>query len=233
MESQEVPHKGKKRVSPLENNTNNPDPDRAMRKDSYRKHQDLIRHATAMFLELGYEKASMNRLVSRSACSKSTLYKHFKSKEAMFIAVIDEALRDHLAPIENIDLVDIDMVEGLEKIADAGIEVITSPLHISLCRIIYAEAARIPLIGELYYNHGPRRGMQGLAAWLKQLVKAGHIQCRDPDKAAEFFWAMLLHKPMLERYCDLIPPMSKAERRIYSRKTVREFVDAFLIITRQ
>jgi len=183
-----------------------------------------------MFLELGYEKASMNRLVSRSSSSKSTLYKHFKSKEALFIAVIDHALRDHLAPIENLDLIDTGVEEGLVKIADAGLAVITSGLHVNLCRIIYAEAARIPLIGELYYQHGPKRGMLGLAAWLTKLVKTGRIRCRDPETAAEFFWAMLLHKPMLERYCDLVSPMTKTERRAYSKKTVRRFVNAFLVI---
>lgn len=172
----------------------------------------------------------MNQLVTRSSCSKSTLYKHFRSKESLFIAVIDEALQDHLAPIEAINLTDIDVAEGLSRIAEAGLAVITSSVHISLCRIIYAEAARIPLIGQLYYEHGPRRGMRGLANWLRQLTAAGRIKCRDPELAAEFFWAMLLHKPMLQRYCDLISPMSAHDRLDYARMMVREFTAAFLIM---
>lgn len=183
-----------------------------------------------MFIELGYEKASMNRLVTRSSCSKSTLYKHFRSKEALFIAVIDEALQDHLAPIEAINLTDIDVAEGLSRIAEAGLAVITSSLHISLCRIIYAEAERIPLIGQLYYEHGPGRGMRGLATWLSQMTTTGRIKCRDPELAAEFFWAMLLHKPMLQRYCDLVTPMSGHDRHDYAGRIVREFTSAFLHI---
>lgn len=201
-----------------------------LRKDSLRKRRELIAFATAMFIELGFEKASMNLLVKRSACSKSTIYKHFRSKEVLFIAVIDEALRDHLAPIENLNLADTSIEEGLSKIAEAGINVITSSTHISLCRIIYAEAERIPLIGQLYYDHGPKRGMDGLALHLQQLVKAGRIRCKNPEMAAEYFWAILLHKPMLKRYCDLATPMSKADRNHYAKKIVKEFIKAFVVI---
>ena len=75
-----------------------------MRKDAILKRKELIEHATEMFLEMGYEKASMNNLVKRSGSSKSTIYKHFRSRQALFIAVLDEIIRDHLDPIENLDL---------------------------------------------------------------------------------------------------------------------------------
>jgi AcrR family transcriptional regulator len=201
-----------------------------LRKDSLRKRLELIEYATEMFIELGFEKASMNQLVKRSGCSKSTLYKHFASKEALFIAVIDDALQDHMAPIDDINLSEPDIEETLWRIADAGMLVITSQKHIGLCRIIYAEAERIPLVGSLYYSHGPQRGMSGTANYLQQLADAGKIQCDDPTVAAEYFWAMLLHKPMLERYCDLAPPPGSKQREKYTRDVVRRFIDAFLVI---
>ena len=201
-----------------------------LRKDSLRKRLELIEYATGMFIELGYEKASMNQLVKRSGCSKSTLYKHFDSKEALFIAVIDDALQDHLAPIDDINLTDLDVEEGLRRIANAGMDVITSEKHISLCRIIYAEAERIPSVGQLYYSHGPERGIGGTATYLEHLVGNGKIECEDPGIAADYFWAMLLHKPMLQRYCDLTSPLSAAERERYTEDIVKRFIRAFLTI---
>ena len=59
-----------------------------MRKDAIQKRKELIKHATEMFLEMGYEKASMNNLVKRSGSSKSTIYKHFRSRQALFIAAV-------------------------------------------------------------------------------------------------------------------------------------------------
>jgi hypothetical protein len=41
---------------------------------------------------------------------------------------------------------------------------------------------------------------------------------------------MLLHKPMLERYCDLAPPPGSKQREKYTRDVVRRFIDAFLVI---
>ena len=110
-----------------------------LRKDSLRKRLELIEYATDMFIELGFEKVSMNQLVKRSGCSKSTLYKHFASKEVLFIAVIDDALQDHMAPIDEINLTELDIEETLWRIADAGMLVITSQKHIApvsynLCR---------------------------------------------------------------------------------------------------
>jgi TetR/AcrR family transcriptional repressor of mexJK operon len=204
-----------------------------LRKDSLRKRLELIEFATGMFIEQGYEKASMNQLVKRSGCSKSTLYKHFESKEALFIAVIDDALQDHLAPIDEINLSDLEVGEGLRRIANAGIDVITSEKHISLCRIIYAEAERIPSVGALYYSHGPERGIGGTAAYLEHLVESGIIECEDPAVASDHFWAMLLHKPMLKRYCDLTPPMSRTERDQYTDVIVQQFISAFLTINEE
>ena len=199
-----------------------------MRKDAIQKRKELIEYATEMFLEMGYEKASMNNLVKRSGSSKSTIYKHFRSRQALFIAVLDEKLRDHLAPIENLDLTTLSIEEGLKLIGRTGIKVITSEDHINLCRIIYAEAGRIPYVGKTYYEHGPRRGMAGVANYLSTMVQRGRIRCADPSMAAEYFWGMILHKPMLDGYCGVKDPLTTREQKDYVDKAVTSFVSSFI-----
>lgn len=199
-----------------------------MRKDAVLKRKELLRHATEMFLEMGYEKASMNNLVKRSGSSKSTIYKHFRSRQALFIAVLDEKLRDHLAPIENLDLTTLSVEEGLKLIGRTGLKVITSKDHINLCRSIYAEAERIPYVGKTYYEHGPRRGMAGVAKYLSAMVETGRIRCADPTMAAEYFWGMILHKPMLDGYCGVKGPLTTREQIKYVDKAVDSFISAFI-----
>ncbi|MCY4154501.1 MAG: TetR/AcrR family transcriptional regulator [Gammaproteobacteria bacterium] len=199
-----------------------------MRKDAILKRAQLIKHATGMFLEMGYEKASMNNLVKRSGSSKSTVYKHFRSRQALFIAVLDEKLRDHLAPIENLDLTTLSIEEGLKLIGRTGIKVITSRDHINLCRIIYAEAERIPQVGRTYFEHGPKRGMAGVAKYLSTMVEKGKIRCADPALASQYFWGMILHKPMLETYCGIKGPMTTKQQKDYIDKTVDSFIAAFI-----
>lgn len=199
-----------------------------MRRDSYRKRMELISSATEMFLELGYEAASMNQLVSRTRSSKSTLYKHFESKEGLFIAVLDESLREHLASVYDLDLTRLSIEGGLSKIADTALEVLTSEMGIGFARIVYAESERIPEVGRLYYEHGPQLGIRGLASYLREMNSAEKIDCRNPDAAAEYFWGMLLHKPMLDRYCGVTAPMSTSVRKRYIKRIVRDFTATFL-----
>lgn len=199
-----------------------------LRKDSQRKRLSIIEVASTMFLELGYEKASMNILAQRTGASKSTLYKHFQSKEALFIAVIDEAMQEHLSAIDNPDFSKMDIQCGLHSIAMTGLGILSSKKHVSLCRIVYSEAERIPSVGKIYHEHGPQLGIAGVAKYLKSMTRAGKIKCKNPDLAAEYFWGMLLHKPMLARYCGVVPAMNKKRREAYVTQVVDDFLKAFI-----
>ena len=199
-----------------------------MRKDGILKRMALIDYATEMFLELGYEKASMNNLVKLCGSSKSTLYKHFPSKEDLFIAVVDEELRGHLDAIDNLNLADLDVEEALLRIAKAGIDAITNKESVNLCRLVYAEAERIPDVGEIYYEHGPRRGIGGVEKYLSNMVSKSKIRCHDTTIAAEVFWGMLLHKPMLERYCGVKSDFTPRERNKYVNQMVSSFMSTYI-----
>ena len=69
--------------------------------------------------------------------------------------------------------------------------------------------------------------MRQLANHLDSLTRAGRIQCEDPQLAAEAFWGMLLHRPMLEGYCAVAKPMSKKKRERYVARIVDAFVARF------
>jgi len=199
-----------------------------LRKDSYRKVVLIIQTATEMFIELGFEKASMNLLAKRSGCSKSTLYKHFNDKEALFVAVVDELLKGHLQPVQELELTDTHLEEGLIQIARAGMSVITSRKAVNIFRIVVAEVERIPIVGRIYFEHGPRLAIGGIKSYLQHQVETGKISCASPGLAAEYFWGMLLHKIMLELYCGIDRPMSKAATTRYVNKVVKDFIDAFI-----
>src|ERR687894_2837948 len=56
-----------------------------------RKRASIVAAARALFLAEGYD-ASMDALAAAADVSKATLYNHFGSKEALFSAVIGDAL---------------------------------------------------------------------------------------------------------------------------------------------
>jgi AcrR family transcriptional regulator len=52
------------------------------------KRQAILNAATEIFLKGGYLGTSMEEIATLSEVSKQTVYKHFASKEALFIAVV-------------------------------------------------------------------------------------------------------------------------------------------------
>ncbi|MCD4482957.1 TetR/AcrR family transcriptional regulator, partial [Chromobacterium vaccinii] len=59
-----------------------------MRTKSENKRQGLVAAATEVFVERGYEAASMSEISARAGGSKATLYNYFPSKEALFLDVM-------------------------------------------------------------------------------------------------------------------------------------------------
>ena len=58
-----------------------------------RRGNDLREHilyaAKTVFLEMGFERASMDVIAARAQTSKRTLYAHFESKENLYLAIIE------------------------------------------------------------------------------------------------------------------------------------------------
>src|ERR1700733_12741568 len=59
----------------------------ARRGDQLREH--ILGTAKDVFLEMGFERASMDVVASRAETSKRSLYAHFESKEKLFLAIIE------------------------------------------------------------------------------------------------------------------------------------------------
>jgi AcrR family transcriptional regulator len=59
----------------------------AKRGDQLREH--ILWVAKAVFLEMGFERASMDVVAGRAQTSKRSVYTHFASKEKLFLAVIE------------------------------------------------------------------------------------------------------------------------------------------------
>lgn len=59
-----------------------------------RRHQALITAATEIFLQYGFEGATLDMIIERAGGSRTTLYKNFGDKEGLFAAVIASMIDD-------------------------------------------------------------------------------------------------------------------------------------------
>lgn len=57
----------------------------------------LLAAAREAFAERGYQGASLDLVSERAGCTKGALYHHFKSKEGLLLALLDEQFADRLA----------------------------------------------------------------------------------------------------------------------------------------
>ena len=197
------------------------------RADSRRRYRTLLDAAADLFIEVGFEAASLNELVMRAGGSKSSIYAYFRNKEGLFIAVVDDMVDDLLIPLNRPLPLDQPFSENLRQLGEHTLEVLTSKKGMGLSRIVVTESIRIPAIGRHFFNHGPGLAIRQLADHLDRLTRARQIRCEDPELAAEAFWGMLLHRPMLEGYCAIAKPMSKQKRKDYVARIVDTFVARF------
>ena len=75
---------------------------------SARKHRAILDAATEVFLRSGYLGTNMDEIAALSEVSKQTVYKHFTSKEALFVEIVtsmtDEAgdtVRSEIAELDD------------------------------------------------------------------------------------------------------------------------------------
>ena len=197
------------------------------RADSIRRYKALIEAATELFMEVGYAGASMDEVVARAGGSKSSIYSYFRDKEGLFTAVIDDMVRDMLVPLHTVNQHEYDLETGLRVLADETLRTLISPKGLGLSRLVCSETVNLPAIGRAFYGHGPGQAIEQLGDLLEKKHSLGEINCSEPHDAAEYFWGMLLHKPMLLGMCNAGRAMWKREREAYVSRIVSVFMERF------
>ncbi len=136
-----------------------------------RKKDEVLEIATKLFLEKGYEGASINEMSRRSGISKETVYRHFKNKEQLFAAVIDHELEGFWAALNplNFEHSEMDMKDVLIKAGSNMIRQLTLPETLALRRIIFFESAHKLEIGKLYFERGPESTYKQLGVHFQQI----------------------------------------------------------------
>ncbi len=166
---------------------------------SISKRQTILEEATELFLEQGYNAASMSELLRRVGGSKTTIYTHFGDKAGLFTAIVDELLKETVAFTDSDRLVSLSLRDALEAIALQHLEVVLSDRYIRMIRIVVAEVDRFPEIGEAFYAHGPGLSYKNFETFLKRQVASGDLDIDDTARATDTFFGTLLHREVLAR----------------------------------
>ena len=188
------------------------------------KLRQIIDGARAVFLNKGFDAASMNDIARAAGVSKGTLYVYFKDKEQLFEAIVAQECDAQAEGIFALDPNDHDVEAVLTRLGIAYVGFLCRPEKASAIRIVIAIADRMPELGRRFYESGPAKGIARLAIYISAQVEAGVLIVEDPEVAAaqlmEACQAMIF-KSMVFNFAPE-PSAQKIER------VVRIAVSAFL-----
>jgi AcrR family transcriptional regulator len=148
-----------------------------------RKRRAILDAATHVFLRDGYLGAGMDEIAALSSVSKQTVYKHFSSKEALFIEIVS-GMTDRTGDAVHDDVLDLeeggDVVGYLEDYAFKQLSLVLTPRVMQLRRLVIGEVARFPDLARVLYERGPMRAMKTLASVFERFAQRGLLTIDDP-----------------------------------------------------
>ena len=164
-----------------------------------RKRQAILDAATALFLRDGYTATSMDQIAAAAAVSKQTVYKQFADKQSLFREIVTGTVEEVSDPVARrvASLRDgADLEVSLLELARALVTQVIQPPVMQLRRLVIGEASRFPELGQLFYQRGPGRTIDELAAAFTDLAASGQLRTADPRLAAEHFNWLVMSVPL-------------------------------------
>lgn len=188
--------------------------------ESNRLGKALRSAALTVFLERGFDGATMEAVAKAAGVTKRTLYARYPDKRILFVAVVSWAMshwEDH-AP----QVVSDDLEEGLTTIGRATLARALDPDLSTLSRMVMSEATRFPEFAGSAQSLTWSPRMQALISLLRHHTERGGIALEDIEIAAEQFLGLVLAIPERLTAFGIIRPREEEERRL--RNAVQLFV---------
>ncbi len=192
---------------------------------SARIHAAILAAAEDVFLRDGYVGASMDEVARLAGASKQTVYRHFGSKERLFVELVS-SMTDAAGDAAGHEADASGEVEAvLVGLASAMLDGVLTPRILRLRRLVIGEANRFPELGRALHAHGPARAIAGVERRLRAWVDAGLLPEHDTAAAARHWNWLVMGGPLNDAMLlgdDAIP--GAAERRAHAEAAVAAFL---------
>src|SRR5262245_30381347 len=120
-----------------------------MRTRTEERRRAIIEAAKKIFLDQGFDAASMSEISERVGGSKATLYGYFPSKEELFIACLRDFSREETAAVRESFAGKKNIREGLETFGRWRLKLALTPGGLSVHRMIWSVGVH-SIIGKMF-----------------------------------------------------------------------------------
>lgn len=164
---------------------------RRRRKDE--RPSELTAAALDLFVERDFAATRLDDVAARAGVSKGTLYLYFESKEALFKAVIEEAIVPLLATAEDaIANYQGASINLLRRLLFGWWEQIGATRLAGVPKLIISEARNFPTVAQYYHDAVIVRGRGLLRTLLQRGIERREFRPLDLETAIDVIYAPLM-----------------------------------------
>jgi AcrR family transcriptional regulator len=206
----------------------NPTPLRIVNDEDSSKRRQILDGARKVFMDLGFDGASMGEIARAAGVSKGTLYVYFADKCGLFEAIVEEETVQQGEVVFNLEP-GREVPTTLREFGEAYIALLCRPGGGSAIRTVMSIAERMPEVGRRYYERVLERTIKRLAAYLDAHVKQGELRIDDCEFAASQFMLMCQASLFLPFIFQAAPPPSPERIKTVIDSAVRMFLAAYQV----
>lgn len=188
--------------------------------------QTIIDTACELFVELGFQATTLDKVAQRAKISKLSIYRHFENKEALFSAAI-AAHCHHLTSLALFEGVDGSAEEQLMAAGSSLLRSLLSSDVRGVEAMVMADKTNQKSLSKLFYEAGPAHVAAQIEALLRQLHAKAVLNVPDPRQSARLFGALVKGSDLLliARF-DEARAANDNEIESYCRSAVAMFIAA-------
>ncbi|QOZ71424.1 TetR/AcrR family transcriptional regulator [Bradyrhizobium arachidis] len=199
---------------------------RVVQEEDSTKRRQILDGARKVFMDLGFDGASMGEIARAAQVSKGTLYVYFADKCALFEAILEQEALQHGQVVFNFDPAR-DAETTLKDFGRAYIHLLCRPGGGSAIRTVMAIAERMPDVGRRYYARVLDKTINRLSDYLKAHVASGNLRIDDCDLAASQFMELCKASLFLPFVFQAAPAPSEARMTEVVDSATRMFLAAY------
>jgi AcrR family transcriptional regulator len=198
-----------------------------MRVKTEAKREAILEIASQVFQEMGYERTSMDEIAARLGGSKVTLYGYFPSKQELFLEVASYTGARHIGPaLDELVPGSDDLPRVLRRFGEKFLTFICSPEALGTYRMVVAQAGQSD-IGRRFFELGPKRGEETVAAFLQSEMDAGRLRKADASVAAMHLMALLGSETTHRVLMGVMTTTTRQQIKQFVERAVAAFMAAY------
>ncbi|HWU13650.1 MAG TPA: TetR/AcrR family transcriptional regulator [Caulobacter sp.] len=159
--------------------------------------QTILDAAYDLFVELGFQATTLDKVAQRAKISKLSIYRRFENKETLFSAAIAAGCHQSFAPQTLLEGVGGSVEDRLMAVGSSLLRTLLRPNVRGVEAMVMADRTNQKSLSKLHYEAGPAHVVAQIEAVLRQLHAKALLNVPDPLQSARLFAALFKGSDLL------------------------------------